>query len=52
MILKYRNEYGNFGIISKVEKTIFCNKSNSITVYFDDRFEKTIPVSFIISITN
>jgi hypothetical protein len=52
MILKYRDEYGNFGIISKIDKISFCNKTNTVTVDFDDKFEKTIPVSFIISITN
>ena len=52
MILKYRDEYGNFGIISKIDKISFCNKSNTATINFDNKFEKTIPLPFIISITN
>ena len=52
MILKYRNEYNNFCIISKIDKISFCNKSNTVIVDFGSQFQKTIPISFIISITN
>jgi hypothetical protein len=53
MILKYKDEHGNFTIILKIDKISFCNKSNTVTILFDDKkFEKTIPILFIISITN
>jgi len=53
MILKYKDEWNNSGIISKIDKISFCNKTNTVNVIFDDKkFEKTIPISFIISITN
>lgn len=52
MKLKYIDKYKNIGIISKIDKISFCNKSNTVTIDFNNKFQKTIPISFIISITN